>query len=267
VSSEVLAAALEAMAAKGSQGVRFGDVARRSGVPAAELKVDHETVPRLLAAAMVAADPEPFREAAARLGRGDVAGPTPAQVEAAGSTRDRLLVAALAVLDDDGYRGATIGEISRRAGLTTGAIYANFGSKQELLHAAMASRYEALFRAVLDDTVDGPGDVGSALAGFLTRAPSSEHTALVELIAAAARDAEVRRSLRKELLRRRGLLSEAIDERLTEQGSAAADLPTLAFVVQTLALGSVVAQSVGLPTPSQDDLATLLARFADRLPA
>src|SRR6185312_15451060 len=101
----------------------------------------------------------------------------------------RLLAAALTVLDDDGYRTATAGEIARRAGLTTGAIYANFGSKQELLHAAMVSRYEALFRAVLDESVEGPGELGVALAAFLVRPPSQEHTALLEVMAAAARDA------------------------------------------------------------------------------
>ncbi|MGH9270642.1 MAG: TetR/AcrR family transcriptional regulator [Ilumatobacteraceae bacterium] len=49
------------------------------------------------------------------------------------STRDRLMAAAAAVCVERGYEGATVGEIARRAGVTTGAIYNHFGGRSELL--------------------------------------------------------------------------------------------------------------------------------------
>ena len=55
-------------------------------------------------------------------------------------TRSRLLDAAVEVFAEDGYEGARVQEIARRAGLTTGAIYAQFRNKAELLQQASDSR-------------------------------------------------------------------------------------------------------------------------------
>ena len=43
------------------------------------------------------------------------------------------MAAAAAVCVERGYEGATVGEIARRAGVTTGAIYNHFGGRSELL--------------------------------------------------------------------------------------------------------------------------------------
>ncbi|MFB8245166.1 ScbR family autoregulator-binding transcription factor [Streptomyces sp. NPDC055952] len=47
-------------------------------------------------------------------------------------TRRTILEAAAAVFDERGYTSATIGEILERAGVTKGALYFHFGSKEEL---------------------------------------------------------------------------------------------------------------------------------------
>src|SRR3954468_4384412 len=54
-------------------------------------------------------------------------------------TRDRLIDAAASVFAEKGYDRAGVQEISRRAGLTTGAIYGRFRGKAELLQAAIQS--------------------------------------------------------------------------------------------------------------------------------
>ena len=56
-----------------------------------------------------------------------------------GSTRERLLDAALEVFGEVGYTGATITEIERRVGLTpgTGSFYRHFPDKAALLQAAV----------------------------------------------------------------------------------------------------------------------------------
>lgn len=61
--------------------------------------------------------------------------------EATRSTRQRLLAAAYEVLVDEGYQAATVQNVARRANLTTGAIYANFTSKHELLVQAVLERW------------------------------------------------------------------------------------------------------------------------------
>jgi AcrR family transcriptional regulator len=55
-------------------------------------------------------------------------------------TRDRLLKAAIAVCVEDGYEGATLSEIARRAHVSTPAVYSHFEGKADLL--ATASRVE-----------------------------------------------------------------------------------------------------------------------------
>lgn len=53
-----------------------------------------------------------------------------------GSGRERILRAAAEVFAERGYEGARVQEIAKRAGMTTGAIYAHFPGRHELLLAA-----------------------------------------------------------------------------------------------------------------------------------
>jgi AcrR family transcriptional regulator len=52
----------------------------------------------------------------------------------------RLLDAAVAAIADKGFQRASLDEIAAHAGLTKGAIYSNFGSKEDLFLAVAATR-------------------------------------------------------------------------------------------------------------------------------
>ena len=58
-------------------------------------------------------------------------------------TREALLDAAARVFASHGYGGASIPEIAREAGLSTGAIYSNFSGKEELFLAMMGRSVQA----------------------------------------------------------------------------------------------------------------------------
>lgn len=58
-------------------------------------------------------------------------------------TRRRLLESADAVFAERGYAGASVEEIARRAGATTGALYASFASKEVLFLELLTERAEA----------------------------------------------------------------------------------------------------------------------------
>jgi AcrR family transcriptional regulator len=58
-------------------------------------------------------------------------------------TRRRLLASADAVFAERGYAGASVEEIARRAGATTGALYASFASKEVLFLELLTERAEA----------------------------------------------------------------------------------------------------------------------------
>ena len=67
------------------------------------------------------------------------------------STRGRLIAAAIEVFRDNGYEGAKVGDIARRSGLTTGAIYSTFGSKDALLsHAAWVASGKTIDEPLYD---------------------------------------------------------------------------------------------------------------------
>jgi AcrR family transcriptional regulator len=55
--------------------------------------------------------------------------------EAKRETQDRLLAAARELFLERGFHAASVAEIAERAGYTTGAIYSNFGGKEDLFLA------------------------------------------------------------------------------------------------------------------------------------
>src|SRR5436309_15819984 len=71
-------------------------------------------------------------------------------------TRDCLLEAAAAVSAARGYQGGSLAEIAEAAGFTTGAIYSNFGSKEDLFLAVVKRRRDTTFDEFFAlDTAEG----------------------------------------------------------------------------------------------------------------
>jgi AcrR family transcriptional regulator len=67
-----------------------------------------------------------------------------ARQERAIRTRQAILIAAAEVFDEVGYEAATISEILQRAGVTKGALYFHFASKQELAQGVLAQQVDAV---------------------------------------------------------------------------------------------------------------------------
>lgn len=61
-------------------------------------------------------------------------------------TRQALIAAALDVIAETGFAGASLEAIARRAGVTRGSIYSNFEGRDELMTAAVVSRGMTLDR-------------------------------------------------------------------------------------------------------------------------
>jgi AcrR family transcriptional regulator len=61
-------------------------------------------------------------------------------------TREALIEAALAVVAERGFAGASLEEIARRAGMSRGAIYSNFADREDLLMAAVLTQGMTLDR-------------------------------------------------------------------------------------------------------------------------
>lgn len=57
-------------------------------------------------------------------------------------TRDRLLDAAARVFSRQGYHAVSVEEVAAEAGFSKGAVYSNFGSKEELFLALIDRRFD-----------------------------------------------------------------------------------------------------------------------------
>ena len=85
-------------------------------------------------------------------------------------TRTKLLDAAETLFGDRGIHRSSLDEIAAAAGLTKGAIYANFGSKKELITAIMARK--------LDDDGAEPQPPSASLAAWAGRLGESYESAV-----------------------------------------------------------------------------------------
>lgn len=77
-------------------------------------------------------------------------------------TRDRVLQAAKRLFVDRGFEAATIRDIATEAGMSTGAVFANFTDKNDLFHAVLGADLDAHL-ALVADVVNHPGPVEAAL--------------------------------------------------------------------------------------------------------
>jgi AcrR family transcriptional regulator len=93
-------------------------------------------------------------------------------------TRERLLRAARAVIEEGGYSAATVAAIAERAGVASGTLYRHFSSKEEL--------FVELFRAVCDREVEAMREAADTMPGGSTHVDRLE-TVLATFAARALR--------------------------------------------------------------------------------
>ncbi|WP_328806515.1 ScbR family autoregulator-binding transcription factor [Streptacidiphilus fuscans] len=91
--------------------------------------------------------------------------------ERAVRTRAVILRAAAEVFDEFGFSGASISKIMKRAGVTQGAMYFHFGSKEELAHAVMIGQGEGLHMPEGEDGLQRLIDITLYLARQLQTNP------------------------------------------------------------------------------------------------
>jgi AcrR family transcriptional regulator len=185
------------------------------------------------------------------------------------STRDRLLVAAYDLLIANGYQATTLQAVARRAGLTTGAIYAHFGGKQELMAHAVLDEWYRTEREVLNEYLAahmmGEGgearDPSSRVEAFtllLARhvaAPSSpSHRLLTEVTGAVIRE-DLGESPLVVSVRLIEQITRAAVEGAKSSGDVSPEIDTdaLVSIIVNLYLGAITSKSLGLPQPGVDE--------------
>ena len=99
------------------------------------------------------------------------------------TTRDRLLIAAQQLIEEDGYGGASVVAIAERAGVAAGTLYRHFPSKEELfveVFRSVCAREERAMRAAAAQMPEGSAAaerLQTVLATFARRALSNPRLA------------------------------------------------------------------------------------------
>lgn len=187
-----------------------------------------------------------------------------------GEVRDRILDAALEVFAAEGFAGATIDAIGQAAGFTKGAVYSNFGSKDELFLALLDRQFE-LRGELIATALDRGGGETTATAEALSRVmldsirdQTDYHIVFIEYWLRAVRDPE----LRQRLIARR---SAAVDEALhvvenTGAAPASPDLSGLAHLVVTVTAGIAMEEVLRPGAVAPEMFARLIAALLESMP-
>jgi AcrR family transcriptional regulator len=192
---------------------------------------------------------------------GQERGPVPGRGSA---TRARLIDAAAELIAEEGYDRAGVQAIARRAGLTNGAIYANFRDKAELLAAAIEVKLNDLFGTIDQGRRAGAPSVRTLeLLGRTLGLETADRDRrlLAEAWAAARRDPEVGALVRGLHARAEAAVAEVV-ERAKADGDVEADVAPAAVARfgTALSIGYHVLHSAGVADPDDDDWVRLMTR-------
>lgn len=179
-------------------------------------------------------------------------------------TRDRLLDLAGQVFADEGYAAVSVRDLARRSSLTTGAIYAHFLNKADLLVEAIDAR--------VDVGVEAPRDIETTFRAYLEgvgrRYPERAQlrALLLEGAAAARGDAAVRERLNREQVRR---LESWVVEYEAAQGSGEldpdVDMRAAVMMLWAIELGLGVLEAFAIDAPDPEAWADLTRRFIESI--
>lgn len=162
--------------------------------------------------------------------------PGPARRVPREEVRRRLLAEALRVFTERGYADARLEDIAHAAGFTKGAVYSNFGGKQELFGAVLGTGAEDEFAAVAAE-IGGTDDLGALIARIaeLIAARIAGDTGRgqlgLEFAARAARDAPTRAVLAPMRRAQRDTAARSFAEVTERTGTRPAVPPELAGLI------------------------------------
>jgi AcrR family transcriptional regulator len=166
------------------------------------------------------------------------------------ATRQALLSAAVTVFARQGIARTSLSEIAAEAGLTKGAVYSNFASKDELLLAIMESHLIERMRdatAVFDGELSTPDAVRVAGARLLAAvvADAAWHQLLLEYWTLALHDETVMTKLAQRRREVRATVARAIATAADAQGVTLPITPEeLAVTLMALSNGYAVERSI-----------------------
>jgi AcrR family transcriptional regulator len=176
------------------------------------------------------------------------------------ATRERVLAAATSTFLEKGFHGTTIAAVAETAGFTSGAIYSNFASKEELVLAVL-DRHAAERTRLLAEALSAATDLEDLLARvsrwFGSRIDTDpEWPALqIELALSTRHSPSLRRKLRDRHRTTHAALAQVLRQQSARFGvELPLDADTLASTVHGLGEGLAVQRLLDPTTRAADVL-------------
>jgi AcrR family transcriptional regulator len=182
--------------------------------------------------------------------------------------RERLLAAAATMFALKGYDGTKIMDVVRESGLSAGAVYGRFRSKNDLLREAVVTR-AASAATLLDPSADRVADLITGYAAN-TDGPLNEFEAMrLEAYVTARREPEVAAAIHEAYVAWQASMMTLLDS-ARDDGTLAPDVDAehVLFLVRILTLGLMLHRGSGAPGPQDTDgwnrfVARVVASFGD----
>lgn len=176
------------------------------------------------------------------------------------SSRRALIDAAVEEFAEKGYEATKVSDIAERAGVTTGALYAHFEGKLDLLMATLGMVSVGDFWQRIGAVAQMPWrEARQALSRSWAEQPDQRALLLLDTIVLARRDEEVAATIRAGLETYANTMRKAADAGVTAGViDPALDSADLASLFGVLTFGLLVLECIGAARPSREGLAQLI---------
>ncbi len=180
----------------------------------------------------------------------------------AAQTRERLLRAAAGVFAERGYDGTRVADIAAAAGVSNGAMYAHFGSKADLLVAALQAHGRRMLAEMFAaDPSRSVTDLLLVIGQRLLQRRDARGALVIEALVAARRDDDVASSMHDYMGERADWLAGLIEVAQADGELDHAVSPNaLAHFCVLLAMGSALV-TPDLHAVDEKEWAALLTRL------
>lgn len=174
---------------------------------------------------------------------------------------DRLVSSAVEVFAEAGYDRATVAEIARRAGVTTGAIYSRYRGKADLMADALGTHLVRKFDLALPEAPTGGVDLLASLGAHLVDPTHSANWLIAEAIVATRRDPELADMIRRSFEEEQSRINKAVQQ-AKDDGQIDRSLSTVAVAQFAMAVGMGMGLGplVGREQPTPDEWDAVITR-------
>lgn len=182
-------------------------------------------------------------------------------MEGSTDVTERLLDAAVEVFAEHGFEAARVAEIARRAGLTTGAIYARWRGKRDLIVDAVG-HISPQFMDLSPVAAPVPETLATLGTSLMDVRHAKSRDVMLEAFVSARRDSDFRAAVTRSMEREAERLDEIIAS-VQSEGAIDPDFSPRAIVAffQSLRLGMHLVESASDMNVPRADMDAMIARL------